>query len=650
MNFHWTPFRNIISSTAIILVPLIFLSGCAGLMKVNSSNGSSRDGETVAVRSTDIESFRVNEPEPPEMVVPEFDEIPEEVQVYVQKWLNYFQGRGREHMERYLTRSTRYERLMKRILRENEIPEDILYIALIESGFSPRAISRSRAVGYWQFIRGTGKRYGLKINTFVDERRDPVLATQAAADYFKGLYSEFNSWFLAMASYNVGEGRVRREINRVKSRDFWVLVKKRRLPKETLNYVPKFLAARMIAKKPEAYGFKDLPYEPPIEFETARFEQSINMKILSEKLNVDYAELKRLNPKFRGEVAPMDEKNLELRLPLNTKETALAVASEVGVKNLVFVPDQGETDVYKVRRGDTLIKIAKRFKTTVAHLREINDFKRRSRLKPGRTIFVPIPSSPMPARVQSELLAKKAATGTSSSSALSVSSSTLASTSVAERGSESSAQQQVSEEIFYLVQEGESLAEISVKNNMTIEELMELNSFTEGQTISSGMKLKVKKIQPDDDEPSIEDLPSSVEKIASVPKTSSPANIQNTSTPGGLKEEMKRELNTSVNSSSSAEDSTIEEIKEVFHKVKPGETLIKIAQKYNTTVSTLKKMNNLRRRKILRAGIILKVPAIQDRKTSSDSSFFRNSSQKGHRSSRSKLPKKHSLLSSNEKN
>ncbi len=143
-----------------------------------------------------------------------------------------FQGRGRPHMERYLARSTRYEKLMKKVLRDNGLPEDLFYIALIESGFSSAATSHAAAVGYWQFIRGTGKRYGLEISPFVDERRDPVFATQAAAEYFKGLYSVFGSWYLAMASYNVGENRVKREVMNHYTRDFWELARKKRLQKK----------------------------------------------------------------------------------------------------------------------------------------------------------------------------------------------------------------------------------------------------------------------------------------------------------------------------------------------------------------------------------------------------------------------------------
>lgn len=564
------------------------MSACSSLKKNGSSTDSSSP-EMVAVHNAEIETFRASEPEPPGMAVPEFDEIPDDVKPNVQKWLNYFQGKGREHMERYLSRSSRYERLMKRILRENQIPEDLIYIALIESGFSPRAISRSRAVGYWQFIRGTGKRYGLAIDTFVDERRDPVLATQAAADYFKGLYGEFNSWFLSMASYNVGEGRVRREMNRTKSRDFWTLAQRRRLPKETINYVPKFLAARLIAKNPEAYGFKDIPYEPPIEFETAWFEQSINMKVLAEKLNVDYAELKRLNPKYRGEIAPLSTQKLELRLPLNMKDAALALASEVAVKDLVFIPDRGETDVYKVRRGDTLLKVARRFKTSVAFLREINDFKRKTSIRPGRTIFVPVPAVAMPkATVTASLVAKAAPLNTEKKVKVG------------------------SDETLYVVQEGESLPEVAIKNNMTMEELMELNSFTEGQVVAVGMQLKVRKIQPEAGEPTVDDLPSSTDSniVAANANASTLSSEVLEKSNVANDERTKKDLSAQL---------MAEVEKELLHKVQPGETLFKIAQIYNTTVSAIKKANKLRRRAVLRAGALLKIPSVSDRRNTGSS-------------------------------
>ena len=258
----------------------------------------------------DLTNFRVSEDAVAPATGPvaqELEVIPIEINEKVEMWIRYFQGRGRPHMERYLARSTRYEAIMKKVLRDNKLPEDLFYIALIESGFSSSAMSHASAVGYWQFIRGTGKQYKLQINQLVDERRDPVLATQAAADYFRDLYSLFGSWYLSMAAYNVGEGRVARAVRKYKTRDFWELVQyKRALPRETDNYVPKYIAAKLIAKNPDKYGFEGIDYMPPIEFDYLTFEQPVNMRLMAERMNVNYEDFKDLNPKFKGEIAPMD--------------------------------------------------------------------------------------------------------------------------------------------------------------------------------------------------------------------------------------------------------------------------------------------------------------------------------------------------------
>ena len=190
----------------------------------------------------------------------------------VDKWVNYFQTMGRDRMETYLSRSTRYIPMMKNVLREYRLPEDLVYVAMIESGFSPNAHSFANAVGYWQFIESTGKRHGLKVNSYVDERRDPVLSTRAAAEYFKDLYGAFGSWHLALASYNTGEYRVSRSVMRYYTRDFWYLSSKRSLPRETVNYVPKFIAAVRISKNPKKYGFDKIDYQVPLEYDTVKLD------------------------------------------------------------------------------------------------------------------------------------------------------------------------------------------------------------------------------------------------------------------------------------------------------------------------------------------------------------------------------------------
>lgn len=369
---------------------LLIFSGCA-----TSSKSSGVSGDVNSSKAEEIDSFRINEdqgkPEPQVQKIEELEIIPTEINESVDKWINYFQNKGRVHMERYLLRSTRYEALMKKVLRDNKLPEDLFYIALIESGFSSEAFSHASAVGYWQFIRGTGKRYKLNISKMVDERRDPVLSTQAAAEYFKDLFQRFNSWYLAMAAYNVGEGRVDKVVKKYKTKDFWALAKMRRaLPKETVNYVPKYIAAKLIAKNPDKYGFEGIDYMPPIEFDHINLDQPVNLRLMADKMNINYEDFKALNPKYKGEVAPLEPDNtLGLRIPPGSYEVAATASKESIVDKVEFVADQNEMQVYKIKKGDTFAIVARRYRTTVAYLRDINDFTRKKKLKVGMRIFVP---------------------------------------------------------------------------------------------------------------------------------------------------------------------------------------------------------------------------------------------------------------------
>ncbi|MEI7974282.1 MAG: transglycosylase SLT domain-containing protein, partial [Bdellovibrio sp.] len=370
-----------------LVVCLFALSACSQMSSRTQSSSprsesGTADGTLQVYRSSDSGSQR--------LVDPELETIPTEMNSLVEKWIAYFQGRGRPHMERYLARSTRYSGIMRESLRRNGLPEDLIYIALIESGFSSRATSRAAAVGYWQFIRGTGRRYSLEINSMIDERRDPILSTQAAAEYFKGLYSVFGSWYLAMASYNVGENRVKREVMNHYTRDFWELARKKRFPKETINYVPKFIAAKLIGRNPEKYGFANVDYEKPLEFETLRVNEPVNLRKMSEVLGLEYEDLKALNPKFKGEIAPLkNNAHLDLRLPLGMHSQGIAAAQAAKVEKVEFIADSGETDSYRVRSGDSLYIIAKRYRTTVAWLKDANDLKAGRKLRVGQRILVP---------------------------------------------------------------------------------------------------------------------------------------------------------------------------------------------------------------------------------------------------------------------
>lgn len=434
---------NFLCAAAVILI----LSGCA-----TTSKNPTEDGAESAT-GDGIEHFRVAEVAKEAAAqahkVEELEIIPTEINENVEKWINYFKGRGRPHMERYLLRSTRYEALMKKVLRDNKLPEDLFYVALIESGFSSQAFSHASAVGYWQFIRGTGKRYKLKINQLLDERRDPEKSTQAAAEYFKDLFQRFNSWYLAMAAYNVGEGRIDRVIKKYKTKDFWALSKiKRALPSETDNYVPKYIAAKLIAKNPEKYGFEGIDYMPPIEFDHITVSQPINLRLMAEKMNLNYEDFKALNPKFKGEIAPLEtDSTLGLRIPPGSYEIALTASNESIADNVEYVADQKEIQSYKVKKGDTLSSIARRYRTTVAYLRDINDFSRKKKISVGRKIFVP-DRTPLKEK-RPELAAKK----------------------------------------FHIVQRGDNVASIAKKYKTSVSSLKKLNKLKSKSSLKIGSRI-----------------------------------------------------------------------------------------------------------------------------------------------------------------
>lgn len=319
--------------------------------------------------------------------------LPSEFNKEVQMWIDYFQGRGREHMVRYLGRSTRYIPKMKEILKSHGLPEDLVYLALIESGFNCNALSRARASGCWQFMRGTARNYGLRIDYYTDERGDFIASTEAAAQYLKALYHLFGSWYLAIASYNVGENRVKSLVMKYYTRDFWELAKMKKLPQETIHYIPKFIAARMIAKHPQKYGFTDVQWMPPLDYQEIRYDKAVSLSTLSQRLGLNLEDLKILNSGAKRGIVPKYGGEVTVRVPSNlAKEQVLAAlegsSTSVAMSRAVTASDGGFTK-YKVRRGDTLSTIARRFKVSLAALIEVNDLTRRSVIYVGKMLRIP---------------------------------------------------------------------------------------------------------------------------------------------------------------------------------------------------------------------------------------------------------------------
>jgi soluble lytic murein transglycosylase-like protein len=238
----------------------------------------------------------------------------------VKAYLVYFTTERKNTIRNYLARSTRYLPMIREVFQEHGLPEDLAYLAMIESGYNPHAYSHAHACGLWQFIQGTGRRYGLAINNYVDERRDPVKATHAAAKYLLDLYKQFGSWYLAAASYNCGENRVQREIDASTHKNFWELSANQRLPNETKNYVPQMIAATIIAKNPDKFGFKNIPYQPRLQYDTIKVNEPTSLKAAAIACNVPAEEIAFLNPELRKGVTPPDQAQYVLKIPKNTTE------------------------------------------------------------------------------------------------------------------------------------------------------------------------------------------------------------------------------------------------------------------------------------------------------------------------------------------
>lgn len=301
----------------------------------------------------------------------------------VENSLYFFSKNIRGKFMTFLSRSGRYISMMGEIFREKNLPQELVFLPLIESGFNLYAFSPKKASGPWQFIASTAKRYGLKIDWWVDERRDPVKATIAAAKYLSDLYAMFGSWNLALAAYNAGEGKIRRALRRAKTDDFWVLRNTGYIKKETKNYVPFYIAATAIAKDPEGFGFQDINYHEPMAYDEITISSPMDIKIIASYAGVDVKEIRELNPELKRWCTPPDVPSYNLRIPAGTRERFLAnLSNAADVKHF-------SVEHYTVKKGDTLKKIASRLGIPVEVIRGLNSLNKDSQLQAGSVISLP---------------------------------------------------------------------------------------------------------------------------------------------------------------------------------------------------------------------------------------------------------------------
>ena len=348
-------------------------------------------------------------------------------------------------VSRWLERSGRYLPGIWRIFEQEGVPRDLAYLAMVESGYNPNARSWAHAVGMWQFIASTARAMGLNMDDWVDERRDPEKATRAAARHLKQLYERFGDWRLAMASYNCGRLRVERAIERAGTRDFWELG----LPRETRKYVPLFMAAVVISKDPEAFGFEQVSSSPPLDYDEVVLKDPLDLHAAAECAHTTYEELRTLNPELKWGFTPPGIKQYGLKIPKGRADDF--------AKNYAALPPDRRTTwyAYTVRERDTLSGIAKQFGTTVKALAQANTLKNPNRLRVGQRILIPV----LLGRDAGKLAAGSAPSGTST----------------------------------YVVRQGDALSLIARKHGVSVSDLRGWNDLEKGAYIHPGDKLLVRK-------------------------------------------------------------------------------------------------------------------------------------------------------------
>jgi len=421
----------------------------------------------------------------------------------IAKWVLYYRTKGWGKLERALRRGAPYLPYIKQIFKENHLPEELSYLPVVESAFRNHARSRKGAVGLWQFISSTARKYGLRVDRWVDDRRDPIRSTYAAVKYLKYLYSLFGKWDLALASYNVGEGKVLSRIRRLRTRDFWKL--RKRLPRETREYVPAFFAVVLIAHQAEKYGLDKILDADPWRFDTVRVPRQVELKLLAKWAGTSLSVIKKLNPRYKRSVTPPYERNFLVRIPVGTRNAFLAAMGSTPRSQWV------RTTYHRVRRGETLSHIARRYGVSVREIARANGIRNYNRLRVGQVLKIPLLGEPFYVSKRSK--SYRSATG-------------------AKR---------------HRVRRGESLWTIARRYGVRISDLKRWNRLR-GSKIYPGQVLVVR--------PSLR-----------------------------------------------------KEIGYITYRIKKGDTLYDIAAKYNVSIRTLKRINNISNPRRLRPGQRIKIPA-----------------------------------------
>ena len=527
-------------------------------------------------------------------VAPESEkEIPVVLNERVMHYMNYFQNRGRRSFSIWLARSGKYIPNMRKILQQRGMPTDLVYLAMIESGFNVKARSHAAAVGPWQFIKPTAKRYGLRVDSWVDERMDPQKSTEAAANYLGDLYAMFQNWELAAAGYNCGEDRVQNAIDKYQINDFWQ-ISQFTLPRETKNYVPKLMAALIIARDPAKYGFVGISYHEPVPYETVRVAPQKNLRDIAKVIGVSQATLIELNPALIHAATPPGAP-YPIHVPVgyasivNQKNQQIASLKNVNPS----IAKRSKTYRHKVRRGDTLGGIARKYGSSVSKIKRANGLKG-STIRVGQRLKIP----------------GKYAT-------------------VAKRSS-----QHNTSTVKYKVKSGDTLGAIAARHRVSASDIRRANGI-KGSLIKSGQTLTIPgasgryygdnssagkttkiakyKVRPGDTLGGI-----AGRHGVSVTTIRRANGIKGSNIRAGQTLKIPH-ITSSAQAKSSSKSTKSRSNGSVKYRVKSGDTLGGIAQRHGVRVASIKSANNIKGSTI-RKGQLLTIPGSNGSYTSSSSS------------------------------
>jgi membrane-bound lytic murein transglycosylase D len=520
----------------------------------------------------EIEKIDITDIQIPPSIIPKTD-VPLHVNEYTKRTIAFFMGKGRVHIENWIYRSGKYFPMMFRIFEEEGLPPELVYLAMTESGLNPTARSWAKAVGLWQFMKSTGALYGLRSNYWYDERRDFEKSTRAAARHMKDLYADLNDWHLVFAAYNAGPGWVRRASRRAGSNDFWEM--RHRLPRETRNYVPQYIAVTLILAKPDAFGFQNIAKAEPLAYETVTIDDCVDLELLAECAGTDIATIRELNPELTQWCTPPNYKGYQFRIP--------AGRSEMFAENYAKIPDDKKFDfaTHTVQRGETVSTIAKKYGMSSADIFDVNKISRKTKLRIGSTLVIPIQSKSVAAVVQAQrkkeiedrerAITLREARRTTSSRA------SAAKLTVQKKDYEPSGRSK----IVYTVNKGETIGHIAEWFHVRSSDIRNWNNIPYGRHIYAGQHLKI--WVPEERHEQYKKIVTM--SFAEKQRTVKPAVARSES--NGTRKDMSNWTR---------------------HRVAKGETLEKIAGKYDVAIADLKSWNKLRTSRI-NAGQVLEVYA-----------------------------------------